>query len=125
MQAMMVRRIRTSACRWSRLGILILLSSGLIACSGLVGPSIEDVLKNPNKYLNTEVTVVGRVTNAVKLPFFPGVYWVDDGSGSLPVVTPDQPPAKDLRVRVRGRVEYIATLEMKSVGLHIAEVWRR
>jgi hypothetical protein len=49
-------------------------------------------------------------------------YKVDDGSGEMTVLAGNgRTPTKGARVKVRGRVEDLATLGGTSVGLHLRQ----
>ena len=78
---------------------------------------IGDIQARPGGYLNREVTVAGSVTDSIKLPFLPGLYSVNDGSGVISVLTNSQPPLSGDRVRIRARVASAATIGGQTVGL--------
>jgi len=89
-----------------------------------VTTSIEDIKAGPGAYLGHEVTVAGDVTDAIKIPFLPGVYGVRDGSGEMKVLTNTQPPLSGARVRLQVRVEAAATIDGQAIGLHLVEIRR-
>jgi DNA/RNA endonuclease YhcR with UshA esterase domain len=97
---------------------LIALSS---ACA--IRPRIADIQYNRGRYLDRTVAIEGVVTTSWNVPFIPfALYKVDDGTGQLTVVSRDsRTPRRGARVRVKGRVEDIAALGDRSVGLHLEE----
>jgi hypothetical protein len=113
--------------RAARTCLLALSVFSLVAALGgcrFVTTRISDIQAKPADYLNREVTVAGSVTNAIKLPFLPGLYEVSDGSGVISVLTNTQPPLSGQRVRIRARVGSAATLGGQTVGLHLSELQR-
>ncbi len=73
------------------------------ACSTLFATRIGDILKSPGAYEGKEVTVAGKVTathNLVVVKYFE----VEDGTGSIAVVTQNALPTEGDEVRVKGEV---------------------
>jgi hypothetical protein len=106
----------------------------LIAVTALVGitsacalslrnPDIADLQRHPGRYTNHTVSVSGVVTNSWGVPLIPyRMYKVDDGTGEVTVLSQSsRMPAKGEHVRVKGRVEDIAMLGGRALGLHIRE----
>ena len=97
----------------------------VIALGGcaLRSPSIAELKYNPGRYQDREVAVEGVVTSAWGVPLVPfKLYRVDDGTGELTVVANDgRTPTKGSRVRVKGRVNDVATFGGQAVGLHIEQ----
>jgi len=114
-----VRMLLTSA--------LLVAMLSVASCSGvgLWATDIGDILSKPAEYSGSELTVRGRVTKSLKVPFVPGIYWIDDGTGQIAVVTHGQPALSNATVRVRGRVDFVAAVGSMPIGLHIAEIKRR
>jgi hypothetical protein len=86
--------------------------------------SVAELKYNPGRYHNRTVAIDGVVTSSWGLPLMPfKVYKVDDGTGEMTVVAQNgrTPPPKGARVRVKGRVDDIATLGGLAVGLHLNE----
>jgi len=108
-------------------GALLLGILSAASCSGvgLWTTDIGDILSRPAEYAGNELTVRGQVTQSLKVPFVPGVYWIDDGTGQIAVVTQGQPALTNANVRLRGRVDFIAAVGSIPIGLHIAEIRRR
>lgn len=103
------------------LPVLLVVAAG---CGYLATP-IEQIRANPDKYMNTEVTVSGEVTDVVKLPLLPAIYRLKDGTGEIFVVSENPIPAEGATVRVTGRIEAAAALGGRSLGLHLRETPRR
>jgi hypothetical protein len=67
--------------------------------------------------------VNGVVTSSWGVPLVPfRFYKVDDGTGELTVVSgSSRMPARGEHVRVKGKVQDVAVLGGRAVGLHIRE----
>jgi hypothetical protein len=93
------------------------------ACALTTHPKIADIKYNPGRYQNHSVTVDGVVTSSWGVPMMPlKLYKVDDGTGEMTVVAQNgRVPTKGARVRVRGRVEDVATFGGQAVGLHLQQ----
>jgi uncharacterized protein YceK len=86
-------------------------------------PSVAELKYNPGRYENKTVAVTGVVTSSWGLPLVPfRLYKIDDGTGELTVVAQGgRTPTKGSRVRVKGRVNDVATLGGQAVGLHLQQ----
>jgi hypothetical protein len=86
-------------------------------------PSIAELKYNPGRYQDKSVAIDGVVTTSWGLPLVPfRLYKVDDGTGEMTVVSQHgRVPSKGARVRVKGRVNEVATFGGQSLGLHIQE----
>ena len=95
----------------------------LAGCALTSHPRIADLKYNPGRYQNRNVTVEGVVTTSWGVPMVPfKLYKVDDGTGQVTVISQDsRVPSRGARVRVRGRVEDVATFGGQAIGLHIRE----
>src|SRR5512145_401471 len=93
----------------------------LAACAS--NPKIAELKFNPGRYYNDSVTVNGVVTSSWGVPLVPfKLYKVDDGTGEVTVVSQNgRVPTKGARVRVKGRVNDIATFGGQALGLHIQQ----
>jgi hypothetical protein len=100
--------------------LLVMLSGCALA---LRNPSVAELKYNPGRYQNKTVAVTGVVTSSWGLPLVPfKLYKVDDGTGELTVVAQGgRTPTKGSRVRVKGRVNDVATFGGQSVGLHLEQ----
>ncbi len=65
--------------------------------------SIADLKRNPARYDGKEVAVAGRVVDSYGL-LGRGAYQVDDGTGSLWIVTERGVPERGARVGAKGRL---------------------
>ena len=107
--------------RYVVLGALLGMTS---ACAlSLRNPDIADLQRHPGRYQDHTVSVSGTVTTSWGLPLVPfRFYKVDDGTGEVTVLSDSlRMPAKGERVRVRGKVQEVALLGGRSLGLHIRE----
>ena len=85
-------------------------------------PSVAELKYNPARYYDKTVAIDGVVTSSWGLPVVPfRFYRVDDGTGDVTVVSQGRVPPKGARVRVKGRVNEVATFGSQSLGLHIRE----
>ncbi len=107
-----------------RLLIVLALSATLGGCAlSLRNPDIADLQRHPGRYQNRTVSVSGVVTNSWGLPLVPfRFYKVDDGTGQVTILSQgSRLPAAGERVRVKGRVEDVAVIGGRPLGLHIRE----
>ena len=94
------------------------------ACASVPGrPAIRQVQNQPGRFVDHSVTVTGTVTSSWGVPFAGfNVFKVDDGTGESTVVSNDRRvPGRGARVEVKGKVEDIATLGGRALGLHLRE----
>jgi len=102
-------------------GVLIVFSA---ACGvSLRSARVADLQRHPGRYENRSVTVDGIVTDSWGVPLLPyRFYRVDDGTGQIAVLSEGRRvPGKGEHVRVRGRVDTVAVLGGRSLGLHLQE----
>ena len=85
---------------------LVFSNVGCDAAYGIAATKIKDILDHPRDYQSKEITVYGTVTNAVSLLVIK-YYEVQDGSGSIKVVTDNLLPARGEKLRVTGRTTVI------------------
>jgi hypothetical protein len=106
-----------------KLALLTAILAFASACALTSHPKIADIKYNPGRYQNHSVTVDGVVTSSWGVPLMPlKLYKVDDGTGEMTVVAQNgRVPTKGARVRVRGRVEDVATFGGTAVGLHLQQ----
>lgn len=105
----------------ARLIVPLALVSMLAGCA--LNPSVAELKYNPGRYQNKTVSIDGVVTSSWGVPLVPfKLYKIDDGTGEMTVVSQHgRTPTKGSRVRVKGRVNDVATFGGQSVGLHIEE----
>jgi len=90
--------------------LLFLLASAAMACDGIFSTPVSRIIDNPRDYDGKTVTVSGEVTEIFS--FFVLKYFVlDDGTGTITVITQKALPKKGTKVRVKGEVK-----EMFSLG---------
>jgi hypothetical protein len=107
--------------RFVILGALLSLTS---ACAlSLRNPDIADLQRHAGRYQDRTVSVSGVVTSSWGLPLLPfRFYRVDDGTGQITVLSEGyRMPANGERVRVKGRVQDVAVLGGRALGLHLRE----
>jgi hypothetical protein len=85
--------------------------------------SVAELKYNPGRYQDKNVSIDGVVTSSFSIPLVPfRFYRVDDGTGEVTVVAENERvPTRGARVRVRGRVNEVATFGGQSIGLHIRQ----
>lgn len=105
-----------------RLLFALLLTATVVGCAAR-SARIAEIKQNPGRYDDRAVSVTGIVTSAWSLPLVPyKFYKVDDGTGEITVLAGSgNTPTKGARVRVKGRLEDIATLGGNTIGLHIRQ----
>jgi hypothetical protein len=87
-----------------------LLAAGLgLALAGCATKRINDILADPSRYANEDVTIKGDVTQSVSV-LGHGTYKIEDGTGSLWVVSKKGVPRKGARVEVTGKIRDVADL---------------
>jgi hypothetical protein len=89
----------------------------------LRNPNISDLRQHPGRYQDRTVSINGVVTSSWGLPLVPfRFYKVDDGTGEVTVLSESsRMPAKGEHVRVKGRVQEVAVLGGRPLGLHLRE----
>ena len=108
----------------SRFVLVALVAAFASACAlSLRNPDIADLQRHPGRYQDRTVSVSGVVTSSWGLPLVPfRMYKIDDGTGEVTIVSQNtRMPAKGEHVRVRGRVEDVAMMGGRALGLHIRE----
>jgi hypothetical protein len=102
----------------------LILAATVAGCALVTSnPSIAELKYNPGRYQDKTVAVEGTVTSSWGLPLVPfKLYKVNDGTGEVTVVSREgSVPSKGARVRVKGRVNEIATLGGQPLGLHLEQ----
>jgi len=107
---------------FARLAVALAVAAGLSACA-LHSPSVAELKYNPGRYQNKTVSIDGVVTSSWGVPLVPfKVYRVDDGTGELTVLSQNgHTPTKGARVKVKGRVNDMATFGGQALGLHLEQ----
>ena len=100
------------------------IATTLSGCAlSLRNPDIADLRRHPGRYQDHTVSVSGVVTSSWGLPLVPfRFYKVDDGTGEVTVMSQgSRMPATGEHVRVKGRVNDVAVIGGRPLGLHIRE----
>ncbi len=108
-----------------RTSILSLILGFVLLAAACEKTTISKIESNPSRYMDKEVGVIGTVTNSFGAPFVGGIYKVDDGTGSMWVVSQRGVPTKGARVGVKGRVQNGVTFSGRNYGLGMIESDRR
>lgn len=93
------------------------------ACPSRV--NIGKIIANPSKYNDKEVVIAGRVTNSFGVALIGGIYKIDDGTGSIWVVTNKGVPSNGAEVGLKGKVREGVSYSGKTYGLGVIEQERR
>ena len=107
------------------LSLVLLTGLFLTACPKRV--SIADIERNPSRYYDKDVAVAGTVQNGygVSIPIISngsgGIYKVDDGTGSIWVMTRKSVPSKGARLGVKGKIQNGVNYNGKNYGLVLVE----
>ena len=113
-----------------------LLLSGLVVLGGLFlaacpdRTSIADIEANPSRYQNKEVAIAGTVQDSygINIPgtrLRGGAYKIDDGTGSIWILTEEGVPTKGAQIGVKGRVGSGINWHGRNYGLGLYEKDRR
>jgi hypothetical protein len=95
----------------------------VVSACAVRSPSVAELKYNPGRYHDKTVAIEGVVTSSWGIPLVPfRLYKVADSTGEVTVVANDgRVPARGARVRVKGRVNEVATLGGRPLGLHIQQ----
>jgi len=105
-----------------RVAVLGVVLAGAATCA-THSPSIASIRNNPGRYYDRTVSVDGVVRDAWSVPLVPyRVYRIEDRTGDVTVLSESgRVPAPGARVQVTGRVEDVASVGGRSIGLHIRQ----
>jgi hypothetical protein len=104
---------------WRAICALALVAS--LACS-LIPVKIKEIKKSPDRFENRSVTIRGKVSSGTRLPFMTQAFYeVDDGSGSIMVITRKAIPPDGDTVFVRGKVESAFKIGGQTYGTVVKE----
>lgn len=108
---------------FTRVAAPLAIAAMVSGCALSSRPTIQELKYNPGRYQDRTVSIDGTVTSAWGLPLVPfKLYKVDDGTGELTVVARGgRTPTRGAQVRVKGRVNEVATFGGSSLGLHLEE----
>jgi hypothetical protein len=114
--------LMTIKCRISFLSLLLVGTFFFAAC-----PSRESISKinaDPGRYRNKEVGIAGTVGDSYGI-FGAGAYELDDGTGTIWVVTKGGVPSRGSKVGAKGRVRTGFSFGGRSFGTILEESGRR
>jgi hypothetical protein len=97
----------------------IALFGGLIL-SGCGSVKIRQIVQDPMRYNNKDVSVEGKVTRSVGV-IVAGAYTVDDGTGKITVISNRPVPPSGADVKVKGTVQSGVSLMGRSFGTTLRE----
>ena len=81
----------------------MVLAGMVLFLPGCQQKKINQILRDPHRYANQEVAVVGRVVRSYSVMGHGG-YEVDDGTGTLWVISKTGVPREGVRVGVKGTI---------------------
>ena len=110
--------------------LCLVLLVGLLAAACPKRTSIADIESNPSRYQNKQVAIAGTVRDSygVNIPgtrIRGGAYKIDDGTGSIWIVTEDSVPNKGAQIGVKGIIGNGVNWNGRNYGLGIYEKDRR
>lgn len=104
---------------------------GLLAAACPKRVSIADIEANPSKYYNKEVAIAGTTQTSfgVAIPIISngsgGIYKIDDGTGSIWVITKRGVPSRGSQLGVKGKIQNGISYNGRNYGLVLIEDDRR
>lgn len=101
-----------------RILLLALATALLIGCTPR--PSIKEIVDHPRDYAGKQVQVSGEVKSVFSLIFIK-YFSIDDGTGSITVVTEKPLPAKGEHLTVKGTVQEGFSLGDQTMTLIVEE----
>ena len=110
--------------------VTILVMTGLFVAACPERTNIADIEANPARFRNKEVVITGTVRDSygINIPGTPirgGAYKIDDGTGSIWILTEDGVPNKGAQVGVKGVVGSGINWHGRNYGLGLYEKDRR
>lgn len=113
--------------------IVLVLGIGLTVLMAAACPkrvSIAEIESNPSRFRDKEVAIAGVVRDSwgLNIPGTPirgGAYKVDDGTGTIWVITEDAVPNKGAEIGVKGKIGSGISLGGRNFGLGMMEKDRR
>jgi len=108
-----------------RLCAALLAGVALTGCA--TSATIQQIRTDPGRYQNKSVNVSGTVSTSLGSSLLPvQFYTLSDGTGEINVLAKsNNTPGKGAHVRVKARVNQVASLGNRSVGLHLEEESRK
>lgn len=93
--------------------------------------SIGDIEANPSRFQDKEVAIAGivRTSYGVSIPLISdgsgGIYKVDDGTGTIWVITRRGVPSKDTQLGIKGKIQNGVNYNGRNYGLVLVEDKRK
>jgi hypothetical protein len=81
----------------------------VLALSGCATKTINKLMADPQRYANHDVRLAGQVVKSVSL-LGRGAYQIDDGTGTLWVISKTGVPRRGAHVKVKGKVRDVVDL---------------
>jgi hypothetical protein len=95
--------------RTRRAGLMLLLGAVSLSALGCATTTISKILAEPQRYRQNDVHLAGNVTESVSL-LGQGAYKLDDGTGTIWVVSTHGVPRKGAEVKVSGKIRDVVDL---------------
>jgi len=92
-----------------RVGLMLLLGAVSLSALGCATTTISKILAEPQRYRQNDVHLAGNVTESVSL-LGQGAYKLDDGTGTIWVVSTHGVPRKGAEVKVSGKIRDVVDL---------------
>jgi len=112
--------------KFLRLGLSLWLAA-LVGCASLpIGfTKISEITAAPASFEGKEIKIKGKVKSLTKIPLLDiSMFTLDDGTGEMLVIPSGTAPAEQETVAISGRVESLAIIGGRSIGLHFKETGR-
>lgn len=111
-------------------GIALLLGVVVFAAACPKRTTIGEIESNPAKFYDKTVAVAGVVKTSygVAIPVVNeggGIYKIDDGTGTIWVITRRGVPARDVQLGVKGKIRNGVTYNGRNYGLVLIEDKRK
>jgi hypothetical protein len=101
-------------------GLALLLCGMLLLTACAVRATVGELKADPSRYHNKAITVAGTVTESYGA-LGTGAYAIDDGSGTLWVITQQGVPGRGARVGVKGRLQTGFSIGGRTFGTVLVE----
>ena len=99
-----------NATRTRRSGLLLLLGAVSLSALGCAGTTISKILAEPQRYTHRgDVGLTGDVTESMSF-LGHGAYKLDDGTGTIWVISQHGVPRKGARVKVNGKIRDVVDI---------------
>lgn len=108
----------------------LLLSMALLAAACPKRTTIDEIEADPGRFNNKTVAIAGVVKTGygLSMPVMNGgggIYKIDDGTGSIWVMTKKGVPSRDTQLGVKGKIASGVTYKGRNYGLVLIEDGRK